>query len=284
MEIKDILAMLKTDLLTEEQQAEIKQSIEDIIDLKVQDKLNEMIESEKETLIELYEEKFETYKQDITSKFSDFVDTVLEEEMVIPEELKEFARKGELYNDLIEEFKVRIGIDEGVMEDEVRDLLKEAKEEIVKLRDELNISLGEVLETKSDAKKLAAEIYKREKCDGLTESQRKQVMSLLEGVDDTKDIDRKFDVIVNHYLNEGDDKETDDSTTSCVCPECDKTYNVKGACNMNECDECGGKLKEKVAEAHAEVKTEKIEETTHNDNPFDDYKKTVVKVLKENKF
>jgi len=284
MEIKDILAMLKTDLLTEEQQAEIKQNIEDLIDLKVQDKLNEMVEKEKESLIELYEEKFETYKQDITSKFSDFVDTVLEEELVIPEELKEFARKGELYNDLIEEFKTRIGIDEGIMDDEVKVLLKEARDEIIKLREDVNTSTGELIEAKSDAKKMAAEIYKRDKCDGLTESQRKNVMRLLEGVEDTKDIDRKFEVIVKHYLNEQDDEETDDSTTACVCPECEKTFNVKGSCSVSECEECGAKLKEKMAEGLAEVKTNKIEETLPNASPFEDYKKGVLRVLKESKF
>jgi hypothetical protein len=283
MEIKDILAMLKTDLLTEEQQAEVKQGLEDIIDLKVQDKLNEMIEKEKESLIELYEEKFDTYKQDITSKFSDFVDTVLEEELVIPDELKEFARKGELYHDLIEEFKVRIGIDEGVIEEEAKQLLKEARDEIIKLRGEINESVGKELESKSDAKKLAAEIYKRDKCTGLTESQRKHVMSLLEGVEDSKDIDRKFEVIMKHYINETDDAETDDSTTDCVCPECEKSFNVKGGCSINECDECGVKLKDKMAEGQAEV-SDKVEENTQSPSPFDDYKKNVLKVLKENKF
>jgi len=283
MEIKDILAALKTDLLTEEQQAEIQQNIEDLVDVKVQEKLNEAMEQEKEKLIEVYEEKFEDYKQDITSKFSDFVDKILEEELTIPEELVEFARKGELYNDLIEEFKVRLGIDEGVMEEEAKTLLREARDEIVKLRTELNESVSEALELKKDSKLFAIELYKREKCDGLTESQRKHVMSLLEGVSTTKEVDRKYEVIVKHYLNEQDDEETDEKTNACVCPECDKTYNVSGACSINKCDECDVALKDKVSEGHAEVKDGK-EVLTENVSPFDDYKKSVLRVLKENKF
>ena len=282
MEIKDILALLNTELLTEDQQKEIQQSIEDLVDLKVQDKLNEKIDKEKETLVELYEEKFEEYKQDITSKFSDFVDTILEEEMVIPEKIKDFAHKGELYSDLVEEFKVRIGIDEGIIQEEVKALLQEARDEILKLRDELNTAISENLETKSDAKELAADLYKRDKCDGLTETQRKSTMRLLEGVTDPKDIDRKFAVILKHYLNEVE--EDDGETSDCVCPECDKTYSVKGACSANKCDECDVKLKDKTSEAHAEVKTEKLDEVIINSSPFSDYKKTVVKVLKENKF
>jgi hypothetical protein len=282
MEIKDILAALKTELLSEEQQAEIQQQITDLVDLKVQDKLNEALETEKENLIAVYEEKFEEYKQDITSKFSDFVDTILEQEMVIPEELQEFARKGELYSDLIEEFKVRIGIDEGVIQEEAKSLLAEAREAIVDLRDELNTEVSASLEAKSDAKALSIELYKRSKCEGLTESQRKSAMSLLEGVDKPEDIDRKFEVIVKHYLNEKDD-ETDDETNPCECPECGKAYNVSGACNTNKCDECDVSLKEKKAsEGLAEVKTDKV--LNDAGSPFDDYKKNVLKILKESKF
>ena len=288
MKIEDILTALKTDLLSEEQQAEIKQQITDLVDLQVQDKLNEALDKEKEDLIAVYEEKFEDYKQDITSKFSDFVDTILEQEMVIPEELQEFARKGELYSDLIEEFKVRIGIDEGVIQEEAKELLKEAKEVIIDLRDELNETVSESLEAKADAKAFAVEIYKREKCEGLTEAQRKTTMKLLEGVDKQEDIDRKFEVIVKHYLNEKDDEETDDETTPCECPECGKSYNVSGACSASKCDECDKALKDKKAKAneeggHAEVKTDK-QPLNDAGSPFDDYKKNVLKILKESKF
>jgi hypothetical protein len=287
MDIKEILELLKTDLLTEEQQAEVEQKIQDIIDLQVQDKLNEAIEKEKESLVEVYEAKYEEYKTDIISRFSDFTDTVLEKELVIPENIMEYARLGELYSDLITEFKSRIAVDEGTLDEEAKQLLAEARDEIQRLREELNEATNENLEMKKDSKELASELYKRTKCDGLTESQRKNAMRLLEGIHDKDSIDRKFEVIVKHYINEQDDEEEDSEddgkTNECVCPECDKTYNVKGACNMNECDECGAKLKNaNVSEGHAEVKDKK--EVIVEKSPFDEYKKNVLKVLKENKF
>ena len=276
MEIKDILAALKTELLTEEQQAEIQQKLQDLVDLQVAAKLNETLDKEKEDLIAVYEQKFEDYKLDITSKFSDFVDTILEQELEIPEEITEFARKGELYGDLIEEFKVRIGIDEGVMSEESRNLLKEARDEIVSLREEMNEAINESMTAKSDAKTFAAELYKRSKCDGLTEAQRNNVMRLLEGIEKTEDIDRKFEIIVKHYLNE---KESEEDDTTCVCPDCgEKTVSS----TTNECADCGAKLKNKITEGQAEVKTDKV--ITDTGSPFDDYKQNVLKILKECKF
>jgi hypothetical protein len=54
-------------------------------------------------------------------------------EMTIPDKVLEYARKGELYADLIEQFKVRLGVDEGLLDEEVKSLLKEAKTEIQNL-------------------------------------------------------------------------------------------------------------------------------------------------------
>jgi ribosomal protein L37AE/L43A len=279
MEIKEILEMLKTSLLTEEQQKDVEQKLNDIIDIKVQEKLNEAIETEKEHLVALYEEKFEDYKNEVMSKFSDFVDTVLEEEgmMEIPDNIREYARVGELYHDVIQEIKSRIGIDEGILDEEVRELLEEARDEITRLRGEINDMVNENLEIKKDARDFAAELYKRKKCDGLTELQRKNVMRLLENIVSQDEIDRKYSVITSHYL-----KEQNDETTDCSCPDCGKTYVVRGACSMNECDDCNVALEEKeVSEGHSEVKDRTVKKTS---NPFEEYKRSVVKVLTENKF
>jgi hypothetical protein len=267
--MEKLLEMLKANLLTEEQQEEVKMKLQDIIDLQVQDKLNEAMEKEKESLIELYEQKFEEYKTDTISKFSDFVDTILEEELEIPENLVEFARQGELYADLINEFKTRIGLDECALEEEAKSLLKEARDEIVKLRDELNELTSDMLDLKKDNKEFAAEIYKREKCDGLTETQREQTMRLLEGITSQKEIDRKFEVIKKHYLGEVSEKKDDVEDDEDVCE-----------CGEEDCEKCKGK---KMSEGHAEVKTEKPD-VAPTGSPFDDYKKGVLKVLKENKF
>ena len=54
-----------------------------------------------------------TDKDDIVEKFNDFVDNVLEQELKIPDKFFEFAKKGELYDDLIHQFKIRNAVDEG---------------------------------------------------------------------------------------------------------------------------------------------------------------------------
>ena len=207
--MEKLLEMLNVQKLDEKEQEAVKEKLETLIELKAKDAVDEQLQTEKEKLIEQYEEKFEAYKEDITSKFSNFVDEILEQEMQIPEKVLEFARKGELYSDLIEQFKVRLGVDEGLLDEEVKALLKEAKEEIVNLRDELNKEMSEKLETTRDAQELAAELYLRRKSDGLTEAQKTHVMSILEGVTDRSEIDRKFDIIVEQYKEEDEDEDED---------------------------------------------------------------------------
>jgi hypothetical protein len=283
----EILKALKTDLLTEEQQETIKTKMEDIVTLKVKEKVDEALTIEKESLTEIYEQKFEDYKKDVTAKFSNFVDSILEEELTIPDQIVEFARKGELYSDLIEQFKVRIGIDENVLDEEAKTLLKEAKDEILKLQDELNQLHEEKLTLVSDAQEFASELYKREKCDGLTESQKNKVMSILEGINDKKTIDKKFNIIVESkfYIKEEDETAMND----CVCPECGKTSSSDKACSMTNCPECDVKMedakKEDTSEGkgQTEVKDDtKLVESTNS--PFDLFKNNYLKVLKENRF
>lgn len=149
----------------------------------------------KQQLIEEYEGKFDEYKVDITGKFSNFVDSVLQKELVIPEDIQEFAKKGQLYHDLIEQFKVRLGVDQGLLDEETKSLLKDARDEIVKLRENQDQSIGENLALRSDAQELAASVYLYKKCEDLTKEQTAYVFSILEGITDRDEIDRKFDII-----------------------------------------------------------------------------------------
>jgi len=203
-----ILEMLGIDKLDESKQTEVKTKLDEIVQVKVDEKVKEKEKELKDQLTEQYEEKFEEYKTDITEKFSNFVDEVLDEEMNIPDNVKEYARKGEIYEDVIEQFKTRLAIDEGYIDDEVKGLLKECKTEINTLKESVNSLTSENMELKQDAKEFAANLYLREKCDGLTEKQKDRVLSLLEGVTSKEEIDRKFDVIV-----ESTEEDTTDDTT-----------------------------------------------------------------------
>ena len=204
-----ILEMLGVGKLEESQQTEIKEQLQTIIDSKVKLKAKEIsekvIEEEREDIVNEMEEKFEEYKRDITSKFSNFVDSIIDEEMVIPDKVMEFARKGELYTDLIEQFKVRLSIDEGLLDNEVRNLLKEARDEIVGLRKEVNDVTSKKLEIENDAQELAANLYLRNKCDGLTESHKLRVLNIMEGIHDREEIDKKFDLVVESIKSDVDE-------------------------------------------------------------------------------
>jgi len=267
--MEKLLEMLGVQKLDEKEQQAIKEKLETLIELKAKEALDEKLQSEKDKLIEQYEEKFDTYKEDITSKFSNFVDEILEQELTIPDKVLEYARKGELYADLIEQFKVRLGVDEGLLDEEVKALLKEAKAEIQRLRKELDESISGKLDVTQDAQDLAAELYVRRKSDGLTEGQKTHVFQMLEGVTDRSEIDRKFDMIVEAYKSDDDDDDDNDD---------DDDDDKKKKKKKDKKDESDEKGKGKVIN-----EDENLDEDDDDSNPFNTHLKTYVSVLKENK-
>lgn len=271
-----LLEMLGVQKLDEQEQEAIKEKLNTLIELKAKEAVDEMLQAEKNKLIETYEEKFDAYKEDITSKFSNFVDEILESEMTIPEKVLEYARKGELYSDLIEQFKVRLGVDEGLLDEEVKALLKEAKEEIQDLRKQLDGTIAEKLEVTGDAQDLAAQLYVRKKCDGMTVEQSGHVMAMLEGIKDRAEIDRKFEVIVEAYGN-GNGKDDDEEDE-----EEDENGNGNGKKkkkkkDMKEGNEDG---KGKVLTEDEDLEKDNVDE---DDGPFKNHLNSYLKVLKENK-
>lgn len=262
-----LLEMLGVAKLDEAKQTEIKEKLDTIVEVKAKELSLSKLKEEKERLIEDYEEKFDEYKEDITSKFSNFVDSVLEEEMTIPEKILEFAKKGELYHDLIEQFKVRLSVDEGLLDEEVKGLLQEAKDEIIKLRGDLDDKTANELTLERDAQKLAAELYLRGKTDGLTESQKTQVVDILEGITDRAEIDRKFDIIVESLKTVTEEDEEEDEE------EDDDEMKKK---KKEDDDE------EKKDEGRVEVGDGK-KVINEDDSPFKEHMNQYIKVLKENK-
>jgi hypothetical protein len=269
MTIDEIKKILGINTLDEAQQTLLTEKLETMIDVKARERAESIISEEKETLVEEYEVKFDSYKKDITSKFSSFVDSVLDEELEIPEKVMEFAKKGELYNDLIEEFKKRLAIDAGVLSEDVKSLLKEAKDEIIRLKEEVNELTSSNMELTEDAKEMAAQLYIQEKCKGLSEAKREKVIGLLGDLREKKDIDKKFEFVAEHVINEEDDEEEDKEKKDEEEKEEDKEKK-----DDEEDDEGKGKA---VVD---EIVKESITEET---SPFEDIKKGWLKILKENK-
>ncbi|MCK5020799.1 MAG: hypothetical protein KAS32_27505, partial [Candidatus Peribacteraceae bacterium] len=208
-----IFEILGIEKLDESKQESLKDTLKTIIEVKAQEiadaKVEEVLESKKTSLKEEFDTKFAEHRDSITSKFSNFVDTVLDEEMKIPATVLKYAKQGELYHELIEQFKTRLSIDEGMISGEIRDMLKEAKSEIESLREKLDESTGKNLELGQDASEMAAQLYVREKCDGLTEAQKKYVTNLIGDELVKENIDKKFTLIVETMgiINEEEDED-----------------------------------------------------------------------------
>lgn len=215
MDLNKIYEMLGVEKLDEAKQTEIKDVLVSIIETKADEKatakIEESLSEEKEKLVEEFEEKFEDYKTEIIEKFSNFVDDVIEEEMNIPENVMEYARLGELYEEVIEQFKIKLAIDEGMIQTEVRNLLKEAKDEIANLRNTIDEETSKNLELESDAKKMATNLYLYNKCEGLTESQKKTIINLLGEETSKEKIDSKFDTILESLKLDLDSTNEDDT-------------------------------------------------------------------------
>lgn len=264
--MEKIFELLGIEKLDESKQEDLKTALKTVIESKASDiadeKVEKLLEEKEETLKEEYKEKFNEYKEDITTKFSNFVDSILDEEMVIPENIKKFAHLGEAYEELIEQFKIRLAIDEDMIDGEVKTMLKEAKEEIEALRTKVDEQKGKTLDLEKDAASMAAQLYIRQKCDGLTEAQKKHVVNLLEGVIVKEDIDRKFDIVIESLSITLDEKKDDvkeeedggdekEDTMDVECPDCGNKETVKEGGDLT-CPECGAKMKE--------VKEESIKE------------------------
>jgi len=264
MDLKKILEMLGVDKLEEGKQDEIKQGLETVIEARATEQVDEKLSEQKDQLIAEMEERFDEYKKDITSKFSNFVDSILEEELVIPDKVMEFARKGELYSDLIEQFKLRLSIDEGLLDAEIKDLLREAKEEIIKHRGEIDQLMADKLDLEMKQQELEAQMYLRKKSDGLTETQKLRVHDLMEGITDLEEIDRKFELIVESIrLQEQEEEEEEDE-------EMKKKKKKKKEGDEEEEEE----EEEEMEEGHSEVEDDKQllnEEEETKDSPFKEY-------------
>jgi len=280
MDLTKILELLGADKLDEAVQADLTEKLNTVIDVKAKELLESKLEEAKEQLVEEYELKFDEYKNDMTGKFSNFVDGVFEEELKIPEEVLEYAKKGELYHDLIEQFKVRLSVDQGLLDEEVKSLLKEAKEEIVGLRKQMDKTIQENLELKGDAQEMAAELYLHKKCQGLTESQKAQIFDILSGVTDKAEIDRKFQVIADSErfepVNVGDDEGED------VIEKQKKKSDPKN--NEDQVEEGKGKAElDEEDEEDEDGDKKKKGDMKEDTSPFAEYTKRYLQVLKENK-
>jgi len=232
-----LFEMLGVEKIDKAKQEELKTTIETLIESKVAEKVEEKLEASleeaKQLQIEKMEEKFEEYKEDLVEKFSNFVDDIIDEEISLPDNVIEFARLGETYHDLIESFKVKLAIDEGVLDEEVKTLVRESRDEIIDLKKTQDKILAEKMDLEISSTKLMNEHYLMTKCEDLTPKQKKHIKAVLEGAN-KEEIDKKFDILLSSFTGKSVNEEDEEFETK-ECPNCGEEI-PKDAKKCPECD------------------------------------------------
>ena len=258
-EMTKIFEILKVDQLDESAREDVAKYFGEVVELKAKERAVELSEGvlaeEKERLTEEFAAKFEEYKDDISDKWSGFVEKVIEEEVQIPDSIKEFAALGETYQPLLEAIRTQLAVSEGSVDEEAKALLREAKEEIVSLRSDVNRLMSENMTLTEDAKAMATHIYLRKKCDGLTEAQKTTVMTMLRDLTDVKAINEKFEFVLENILNEKKKakKEEDDE---------DKEDEDKEDCDDEDCEYKPKKKGKKDKDKEGKGKVEVVKESS----------------------
>jgi len=169
---------------------------------KIIEKLSKLPTDETKALwmmerIEGIEKDHEQFKDKLSDTTAKTINEILEEDLTIPEKVLEYASKGELYDDLIKQFKIRMSVEEGMIDEPVKKLLKEAKEEIIKLRANIQKAKTSTAMIKEDIKEMDAQIYAYEKIELLeNDNLKKRAKKLTEGTKSKDTIDTILEQIV----------------------------------------------------------------------------------------
>jgi hypothetical protein len=150
------------------------------------------IDTLKENVLEEVKKEVETYKEQLVEKISAYLDSEMEN--LIPEDAIEAIAKVEVYEPLVEGFKrtiARYGIE---MESEGHSLLREAKEEIERLREEYDEATSKAVELTNEMEKINSTVTLMEKCDGLTDVQKKKMLVIFKNKS-VDEINERFDEV-----------------------------------------------------------------------------------------
>jgi hypothetical protein len=111
---------------------------------------------------------------------------------------------------------------------------------------------------------MAAALYLRKKCDGLTEAQKTKILAILEGVTDKDEIDRKFKVVLGTVMEQEEEEEDEEDEKK------------KDGENEEEEDDEEEDDKNESKKSRSELNLNEGEKS-----PFDEYIKMYTSVLKD---
>ena len=161
------------------------------VDIFVEEQVNEIFNQEKieEDIAEIYENKWESYKEYISSEFDNFLNEELES-VDLPEKILTYAKYGEFAEDFNKKYTWNIP--------EIYNLIVEVRDELKEIED-LNESLKEEnVELNESFNKLWNEHYLNEKCDELTIPQSQKLKALINESCSKSEIDQAIEYIFNN--------------------------------------------------------------------------------------
>lgn len=154
--------------------------------------LKDQVSKLQEGVMEDVNKAVEEYKESLVEKISSYLDVELER--MIPEDVAEKVAKAEIYEPLVEGFKATIARYGVEFESEGHSLLKEAKEEIMKLRTEVDGLTKNNIKLTTEAAKTTAVMTLVEKMEGLTDEQKKKIVVIFKGKS-ADEINERFDEV-----------------------------------------------------------------------------------------
>ena len=150
------------------------------------------IDTLKEGTLDEVKAEVEAYKESLVEKISAYLDSEMDK--LIPEEAIEAVAKLEIYEPLVEGFKGAISKYGIEIDSEGHGLLKEAKTEIEKLREAYDVATRKNVELTTEMEKINSTVTLMEKCDGLTEDQKKKMVVIFKGKSEDE-INERFDEV-----------------------------------------------------------------------------------------
>lgn len=155
---------------------------------KMESKVNDVVTK----LQEKKEQEVESFKKEIVEKLDKYLELELDKK--IPQTYVEAVAKVSVLEPIVEGVKNSLTENYIKFDENNFGLLKDAKQEIIKLREENASTVKESMDMNSELKDMKRSLKISEVCEGLTDSQRERTTTLLESYD-VDEIGERFNAI-----------------------------------------------------------------------------------------
>ena len=208
-EVIEAEAKEKYDTLLKESTAKFSKDIKAVetVVLEKATSFKKSIENKMKTLVAEVKTKkekdLESFKESIVEKLDKYLDLELDKK--VPDVYVEAVAKVQILEPIVEGFKKTMQENYIKFDEENFSLIKDARSEIIKTREELAESTKANMDLNSELKKFKRSVKISEVCEGLTDSQRERASKLLESYD-VDEIGERFSTIRDLIIENVDNK------------------------------------------------------------------------------